>query len=155
MVNNELERVLTKMAVNEETIGQLYLLYAARFLSHKSLWETLAAEERGHAAILRSCIKKIGELPPDEEVRFPEEAVDTFTDYVEREKENAKIPELTVARALITALYIEQGLLESKYLDVLPPEQCCEENPFDQLKRETQEHARRVKEALFKERENR
>jgi rubrerythrin len=149
MEEHELLMVLNKMALNEETIGQLYTMYAARFFSHKDMWEEMAAQELGHAALLRNCLQEIAARHPPLPSSFPEEAVETFTDYVQREIQILRETEVTIGQALKTALYIEQGLLESRYLEPAAPDICQAANTFEQLRKETDEHARRLKEALL------
>ncbi len=149
MEEHELLMVLNKMALNEETIGQLYSMYAARFFSHKDMWEEMAAQELGHAALLRHCLQEIAARHPPLPSSFPEEAVETFTDYIQREIQIFCETEVTIGQALKTALYIEQGLLESKYLDPAPPDICQTADTFGKLKKETREHAGKLKEALL------
>lgn len=138
------------MAANEEAIGQLYLQYAARFPSHKGLWETMAVEEGRHAAIIRSYMQGISGEPTLSRDRFPEAAVDTFMDYMRREKEKLSAPGLSLTAALATSLYLEQSLLENKYFEALPVGSGQNGQPLEQLVKQTKEHADRIKAAISK-----
>jgi rubrerythrin len=135
------------MALNEGPSGS-YTLFVTVFFHMKKCGK-MAAQEIGHAASLRICLQEIAASHPPLPSSFPEEAVETFTDYVQREIQMLRETEVTIGQALKTALYIEQGLLESRYLEPAAPDICQAANTFEQLKKETDEHARRLKEALL------
>jgi hypothetical protein len=53
--------VLEILVKNEESIAELYRVYASRFNEYRIFWNRMAKEELGHAAIIRKCISEIDE----------------------------------------------------------------------------------------------
>ena len=106
------------LAANEEAISNLYRAYAIRFSNHEDFWNNMAEEEVGHASLMRRCSDEIARgLMCLDEKRFKKEALNTYSDYIKRELDMVQEPRLSLMHALSTALYIEQSLIEARFLE--------------------------------------
>jgi len=132
------------LATNEEAVANLYRAYAIRFINHKDFWNNIAEEEIGHASLIRRCSDEIARgLMRLDEKRFTEKTLNVYSDYIERELAIAHEPRLSLMHALSTALYIEQSLIESRFLEAF-------EGGSEELKKLISHHGINEKEHLKK-----
>ena len=149
---DEKARTITdKLATNEESIARLYRRYADAFPTLREFWSSLASEEIGHASCIRSLGRQIGSpsLFMDEN-RFNATAIQTFTDYLDGQLSRLDREEIPVIEALSTTLYIEQSLIESKFLDIFKADSAELQHTLARVRDETLAHRDRAKETLEK-----
>ena len=143
--------VIGKLATNEESIARLYRRYADAFPTLREFWSSLASEEVGHASCIRSLGRQIGtpSLFMDEN-RFNAAAIQTFTDYLNGELSRLNKEEIPVIEALSVTLYIEQSLIESRFLELFRADSAELQYTLAKLRDETLAHRNRAKETLEK-----
>ena len=137
--------VLDLLSKNEESIGRLYRVYAEKF-QHKDLWLGLAEAELRHANLIRELGPKVteGSLRIDER-RFNRQAIEHYQNYLDGELKKAQQEEISLINALSVALYIEQSLIERRFLDVFQTESVTVKRVLSNIQAETEAHLRRIK----------
>ena len=141
--------IIDKLATNEESIAELYKGYADAFPDLREFWSSLANEEVGHASCIRSLGRQIGtpSLFMDED-RFNATAIQTFTDYLDRELSRLSPEEISLIEALSITLYIEESLIESRFFEVFKADSAELQHTLAKLRDETLAHRNRAKETL-------
>ena len=149
--NKKASIILDKLVSNEESIAKLYRKYAAAFPILREFWSSLASEEINHASSIRNLGRQIGTLQVFmDEGRFNAIAIQTFTDYVDRELSRLNKQEITLIEALSITFYIEQSLIESKFFEVFKTDSAELQGTLTKLRDETLAHRNRAKETLEK-----
>ena len=149
--NKKASIVLDKLVSNEESVAKLYREYADAFPILREFWSSLASEEIDHASSIRSLGSHIGTLTVFmDEGRFNAIAIQTFTDYVDRELSRLNQQEIPLIEALSITLYIEQSLIESKFFEVFKTDSAELQGTLTKLRDETLAHRNRAKETLEK-----
>jgi hypothetical protein len=141
--------VVLALAEHEEAMSALYSAYAAEFPQVGGLWSSLARDEHGHGALLRSLAEGTGDLTAfveNREYDLAEVQADT-----ERLKNLAHITPAAgfpLQEAFRVALKLEDSLIESQIFVVYdgdPPEVT---RVVDTLREQTEKHQRRLHEKL-------
>ena len=142
---------IDKLATNEESIAKLYRGYADAFPILREFWSSLASEEIGHASCIRSLGRQIGtpSLFMDGD-RFNAIAIQTFTDYLDRELSRLSTEEIPLIEALSITLYIEQSLIESRFFELFRADSAELQYILAKLRDETLAHRNRAQETLEK-----
>jgi hypothetical protein len=83
-----------------------------------------------------------------DENRFNAAAIQMFTDYLDRQLSGLDKEEVPVIEALSITLYIEQSLIESKFLDIFKADSAELQHTLARLRDETLAHRDRAKETL-------
>ena len=149
--NKKASGILDKLASNEESVAKLYRGYADTFPVLREFWSSLAGEEVDHASCIRSLGGQIGILPVFmDESRFNAVAIQTFSDYLDKELSRLKEQEIPLIEALSITLYIEQSLIESKFFEVFKTDSAELQRILTKLRDETLAHRNRAKETLEK-----
>jgi hypothetical protein len=143
--------IIDKLATNEESIAELYKGYADAFPDLRGFWSSLASEEVGHASCIISLGRQIGtpSLFMDGD-RFNAIAIQTFTDYLNRELSRLTEEEIPLIEALSITLYIEESLIESKFFEVFKADSAELQHTLARLRDETLAHRDRARETLEK-----
>ena len=136
--------LITLFEENELNIAALYSLYAQQFPEQQKFWDKLSNEEIGHAAQIGTQRSNEGAIA---ENKFSSSVIHYLMDYVLTETQKAQQEKLTHHSALLTALRIEQSMLEKKCFDLFTPTNETVKAVFDRLNRDTQQHV----EALLRE----
>ena len=99
---------------HEEAVEQLYRLYAERFPKMQPFWNHIAAQEKGHAVLLRQLVTKLqeGKLHFSTE-RFNLETIRVSAEFVENQIAIAKRDPITELDALTTAMRTEDQSIEA------------------------------------------
>ena len=142
------ESALELLAVNEETVGRLYSVYAERLPESSDFWNALAAEERSHARWIRRFKEEDASAAmPVKPDRFKNVAIRTSIDHTEGEIAAARVGNIKPTNALSIANAIEQSLIESKFFEVFETDSIDLKRLLFKLRDETREHARTVLES--------
>lgn len=106
-------KILNLMYELEETVGDIYDLFAANFPEYIDLWNLLSKEEKEHAAAVRSFyhLTYEGKASFDEGVIKPE-GVQSIVEHLKMTYQSARKGEFTAEQALFIASDIEKSLLE-------------------------------------------
>lgn len=132
----------------EETIGQLYTLYAERFSTDGDFWRKLAREEDIHARWVRFLCDAVTEGKAGFSVEnFAPATYQTFLGYLQRSVANAKDGTLTAFDAFSVALDIESTFIEKDFFTVFFAETAEIRSLLDALNTSTAKHMQRVQEA--------
>ena len=138
--------LLEMMATNEEAIARLYEAYSTKFTNYREFWSQLANEELQHSSWISNLNAKVreGGLYINEG-RFKREAIQTFSDYLNREIIKAQTQDIPLITALSTALYIEQSIIEHQYFEVFKTDSVELKHLLMELSQATDDHLNRVK----------
>ncbi len=141
--------VIEMLAQHEESIGQLYSIYARRFPEHYDFWATMAQEEMNHAGMLRGLVSNIEEDSADfNPNRFRSKTVEASIEYIHDETVRAREQDMELINALSITLQIEQAMIEKKYFEVVEGISTNVKHLLLTLTAETEEHIRRVRELV-------
>jgi rubrerythrin len=133
----------------EETLAEMYGLFAERFPVHGEMWSRLAEEERGHARWIRDLYARVEEgsarLGED---RFRAEGIQYFLNYAEERLGEARGERLPFVHALDMALDLESGLLERKFFQIFETDSDDLKQAFEDMEQQIRKHAERLRKAL-------
>lgn len=146
MTDTPMNEPLTLMAQNEKAIASLYEEYARQLPGEAVFWLDLAEQERQHAMWIDS-INQTSDSSAAYPNRFKIEAIRTFTNYLRSQEETAR-KGITSLGALSTAYYIETALIERQFFEQFPQDNPRASSVMSALRRETESHVRKVKDAL-------
>lgn len=141
--------VVLALAEHEEAMSALYSAYAKEYPDVGGLWSSLARDEHGHGALLRSLAAGTDDLTTfieNREYDLAEVQADT-----ERLKNLAQVTPaagIPLQEAFRVALKLEDSLIESQIFVVYegdPPEVT---RVVDTLRAQTEKHQRRLRESL-------
>ncbi|EKE18550.1 MAG: hypothetical protein ACD_9C00299G0002 [uncultured bacterium] len=140
--------LITLFEENEMNIAALYSLYAQQLPEQTVFWNRMSNEEIGHAA-------QIGNEKDDSEEAIPENKfsrgiIKYLMDFVLDEINKAQHHPLSHRDALLTALRIEQSMLERKCFDLFLPTKKTLQEVFFKLNRETERHVEYLQKEMKK-----
>ena len=139
---------------NEESIGELYLVYADKYQELSEFWHGLALEEKRHADCIRKLADKVKERGMHiEPGRFRTEAIGNFTKYVQSETERARKEQIPLITALSIALDIEKSIIESNFFEIFDTDSAELRHVLHELAASTSEHVKRVEECWAEHRQ--
>ncbi len=138
----------------EETLSEMYRLFAQRFHAHQEMWSGMAEEERGHARWIRDLYGKVeeGSVRLGED-HYRAEGIQYFLDYAAARLEEARGDNLSSAHALDMALDLESGLLERKFFEIFEADSEELKRAFEDMEKQIQAHTERIRKALAKGKE--
>ena len=138
-------RYVEALIRHEQAIGQLYDAIADRLPEEKAFWQSLAREERAHAAVLTD-LRKLVERGAAAHVRpsFTLAQIVESLDFLAVNRKEIGVAGITFARALDMALRIEQSIIETDYFAVFSDDSAELRSEFDALRKHTQEHIERI-----------
>lgn len=149
MAQDYKEIFLELLETMELDISNLYKLFAEKFPAHRYFWEELSKEEVQHAAYAKKLsayiIQKIVFL---DEKKTRTLTIKFITDGIKATYEKTKANELTIINALAYSLNLEDSIIENKFYEYFSTHDQNIAFLLSQIKRETIEHARKVKQAL-------
>ena len=148
----DLREALALLRHNELAIGALYDDYAALFPPHASLWVALAQEERQHAQWIEELGIELQSSRRNTVPRFSPETIKTFGAYIRKQSDIAHREEITPMAALTTSYYIETALIERRFFEQLAPHNAATSPTLSRLKRATEQHVARIRDALHQSR---
>ncbi len=133
----------------EETLSEMYTLFAQRFQEHHDMWSRLAEEERGHARWIRDLYAEVrkGSARLGKE-RFRAEGIQHFLDYAEKRLEEARSEVLPFVHALDMALDLESGLLERNFFQIFETDSPALQREFEEMREQIRTHTEKVRKAL-------
>lgn len=148
MYNQTHNDLIELMALHEEAISEYYSAACERF-SNKDLWEYLHKEEVKHAMWLRSIMDNV----IDKSIKFTSEGLSfkLFTDSISRissERQALSDKRRNLSQVFEFAISIESDLLEKNFLDCFTSNSKGIQNTLDELKKDTEDHRRRIEKAF-------
>ncbi len=143
--------IVERLASNEESIARLYRGYAEAFPVLLDFWTSLAVAEVNHASWLRDLgAKTLTSKIFVDESRFNTYALQTFTNYLDREITRLTGGKTPLTEALSITFFVEQSLIESKYFEVFRADSAEVKRVFNRLRDETTAHGKQAKAELEK-----
>ena len=141
--------IVTLLARHEETIGQLYRLFADKYEGHGQFWSELANEEYQHAEWIGRLNKRIqdGAGRVRQEL-FDRGAIEKSLDHINNLIDIVKSDEFSCKEALAEAMKIEESILEKKYYEIFEGNIAEIKQVQYCLEDATREHRERVRKAL-------
>ena len=136
----------------EETLFEIYGLFAERFPAHRDMWSRQAEEEKGHARWIRDLYGKVeqGSVRLVED-HFRAEGIQNFLDYANERLEEARSAKLPFLHALDMALDLESGLLEREFFKIFEADSEALEQAFEDMQSKIRDHTERIRKALAQE----
>ncbi len=115
---DELE-VIELLIQHENAVGDLYSVYARKFMDMEEFWFSIVQDERKHASWIQGTLDKVkeGKVTFDPAV-FKIEAVKESLDYVKKLIKEAEQNDLKPIDALQNAFDIERTMIEDKFFEV-------------------------------------
>ena len=111
--------MLSELLELEESIGQLYEIYALRFKDYELFWRNLAKEKMEHANQIRKLSLSLETRPTQSEGdRRNQTLVRRLIDYVKKESSELSTTELPITNAFLIVLGIEEDVIESNCFKV-------------------------------------
>jgi hypothetical protein len=139
--------VVLALAEHEEAMSALYSAYATEFPEVAGLWASLARDEHGHGALLRSLAEKSDDLTAFVENRaYDLAAVEADTARLRQLAQLTPVAGFPLQEAFHVALQLEDTLIESQIFVVYegdPPEVIA---AVGTLREQTEKHQRRLSE---------
>jgi hypothetical protein len=148
--------LLQKLEEHEAVIASLYEAFAKCLPEMTGLWSTLVGEEKTHASWLKALRHKLeteGGLL--DRKSFNAAAVQTSIDYVTRIIARTASEPFTPMKALTIALDLEISLIEKDFFRILATDTAAVRQLFEELKRQTAAHQKRLEDQLSAERAKR
>lgn len=143
--------ILAKLASNEESVAKLYQKYSDAFPMLSGFWKYLATEEIYHSTCIRNLQEQVEAMTVFvDEDRFNSTAIQTFTDYLERESSRLDEQEIPLIEALAITLYIEQSLIESKFFEIFRTDSAQVRATLIEIRDQTTAHRNKAKDFLEK-----
>jgi len=114
-------KILELLANNESAIEALYREYARHFPQHRAFWNKMADEENQHAEWINELNTELqrNQVPGKETASFEDEAIVNFGKYLQKERNRVINEDYTPQEAFEVGYYIEQTLIERKYLETI------------------------------------
>lgn len=136
----------------EETLAEIYRLFAKRFPAHRELWSRLAEDELDHAGWIRDLYGRVeGGTVSLKEEGFRLEGIQDFLQYAQERLKEAHEEKLPFMHALDMALDLESSLLERKFYQIFEADSEAIQQAFEDMDRQIREHAGRIRKALAHE----
>ncbi|MBN1368791.1 MAG: hypothetical protein JW954_00965 [Dehalococcoidaceae bacterium] len=115
----------------------------------KEFWSSLAAEEIKHAAWIR----KLGRMKGTHslfinEQRFNNTAVQSYTNYLEKELARINNQAIPLMEAIAITFYIEDSLIENRFFEIFEADSAEIKNTLIGLRSDTEAHRKKAKEEL-------
>ena len=111
--------IIELLAMHEEAIGQLYMLYSEKLPNKKDFWISFYKEELDHASWLRRLCPKIEKgLFEFNEGRFKLDIINKSLNIVKERIRKTEKGRINHIEALWAALEIENNILESKFCEI-------------------------------------
>lgn len=136
---------------NELNISLLYNLYSQNIPGHESFWKKISDEEIMHAKAIAGAFQKTeSEDDHFKENNFTRGIIKYISDFVTEKTIEAGNNCPTHAKALETALRVEQSMLEKKCFEVFIPTSDSLQKVLKRLNQETERHVARLRQELEK-----
>ena len=144
--------VLRMLVENEETVAELYRIYADKFPRRRDFWNDLAHEEIQHSLWIQNLSAETGLCFEIKEDRFTADMFQVSQDYLKERLARAKNEKMALKEALTTALDIETGLLERGYFEVFEGDTPELTRVLNALAAETERHTNKIRKELGRKR---
>jgi len=146
------EALLQRLAQNEESIAELYSIFADKFPRHRDFWSGLAGEEIQHARWIHKLGARQGSSVTIDATRFDDNVFAISVQYLEETIKTAKETKQTFKEALTVSLDIETGMLERGYFTAFKGDDSELIEILEHLRSKTEKHTNKIRKELSKKR---
>jgi hypothetical protein len=146
------EVLLQRLAQNEESIAELYRIFADKFPRHRDFWAGLAGEEIQHARWIHKLAAREGSSVAIDATRFDDNVFAVAVQYLKETVQRAKVAKQTLKEALTVSLDIETGMLERGYFTVFKGDARELIEILEHLRSETEKHTDKIRKELARKR---
>ncbi len=116
---SQIPNVLALMIQHEETVGEIYRIFARRIPADQEFWLDIARDEKVHADWIRDFAAQVQQSGATfNEARFNLHALQTSLDYLKVLQAHAQVI-TTPAHALALAWQIENSLMEKELFRIV------------------------------------
>jgi len=148
--NYRLELTIELMQRLEDSVAELYEIYARKFPEHANFWMTLALQENMHADWVRGLGAMLsGGTVAFNQDRFSIERLQQSFDNLQNELRTARQADYSLSKATFIALDLEKSLIEKNFFEIFESDSQEMKEVFEDLARETEEHITKLEK--FKE----
>ena len=141
--------VVLALAEHEEAMSALYSSYAAQYPEVGDLWTSLARDEHGHGALLRSLAEKSDDLTAFvANRRYDLADVQADTARLRNLAQITPVAGFPLQEAFRAAVKLEDSLIESQIFTVHDGDPAAVTAVVDTLREQTEKHQRRLSEKL-------
>lgn len=145
--------IIDLLIKQEVWTGQLYMTYQNLFPELDSFWDQLVKEENAHAALLKQLSDRIDNatwlFDPG---KFNTVGLRTCCEHLRKQIQIACTEQITLVRALATAMDVETSMIEKDFFRVVTTSTQAGRLEFQTLTVQTQEHRRLIAARLAEER---
>ncbi|MBN2834988.1 MAG: hypothetical protein JXR48_08480 [Candidatus Delongbacteria bacterium] len=128
------------LAKHEEALADLYLVYSELFPECKA-WSFLYGEETKHADWILSILDNVSEGSIEfDDMHFSERSIAISINSLKKHLEEAKNSDINLKQALDKAYFLENSILENKFLDYFFSSDENIQEVIDNLKSDTYDH---------------
>lgn len=146
---NDPHEVIEALAGHEDAVGELYSIFAMRFMREQDLWATLADQEESHAALLRSLGAKAEDLAIFVDAdRFDPRHLREGSRQVKEQVQVAEYSHLSLREALEEAIQLEEEMAESHAFRVFQTDTVSVQNVLNRLREDSVRHRERLRRRL-------
>ena len=139
--------VVLALAEHEEAMSALYSAYAEQYPEVGDLWKSLARDEHGHGALLRSLAEKSGDMTAFVENRQYDLAeVQADTSRLRNLAQITPVAGFPMQEAFRVALKLEDSLIESQIFIPYEGDPAEVTAVVEKLREQTEQHQRRLSE---------
>jgi hypothetical protein len=137
--------VIALLISHETSLHNLYAAYAEKFPVYSKFWNSMSAEERGHAKLIGTLksLAAAGSLKIDQS-RFKTELIKTMLNYINKEKDSISFGGLSLIQALTVAREIERSMIERRFFEVFKGDQTQLKKVLNTLEKDTREHLDKI-----------
>jgi hypothetical protein len=137
--------VVLALAEHEEAMSALYSAYAEHYPEVADLWKSLARDEHGHGALLRSLVEKSGDMTAFVENRQYDLAeVKADTARLRNLAQITPVAGFPMQEAFRVALKLEDSLIESQIFVTYDGDPAEVAAVVDTLRQQTERHHERL-----------
>jgi hypothetical protein len=142
------DEILDALKEHELALAELYEVYAEKFPEYKDFWTKFSSEEIQHADCINSLQTIVEESNEDFIVeRFKIGAIENSTKYVKNLADTARQSDIPLIKALSTAVYLEQALIEKNYFEVFESDNAQTKHILSLLAEGTRKHYEKLRAA--------
>jgi hypothetical protein len=143
--NYRFELTIELMQRLEDSVAQLYEIYARKFPDYANFWMTLALQENMHADLIRGlgAMVSSGTIAFKED-RFSIEQLQQAFDNLQHELQIARQTDYSLSKATAIALNLEESLIEKSFFEIFESDSQEMKDVFADLARDTQEHIKKL-----------
>ena len=145
------KKIINLLSDIEQTVSELYKVYANKYPEYKNFWIDLSNEEVNHAKLMKCLLKYIthGVIALNTK-KANEGAVTAVLNHFKDRLERARAHQFSLKEALRSALEIEKNIIEKDFCSFFEGDDAEFKKVCETIIWETSQHRNKISEALEK-----